>query len=146
MIFFGALLLAAWTASAAPEPRQRPVTQVTVREQILVRVPVRVRPATPAPTSLVEWEEKRGPKCVPAASIQGASLIGQRSVDLILRDRSRVRAKLEDRCPALDFYYGFYVSRNEDGQICADRDFIKSRVGGQCEIEKFRALKPVIRD
>ena len=75
-----------------------------------------------------------------------ALLLGQSSVDLLLRDNSRVRAKLENACPALDYYYGFYISPNPDGQICADRDVIRSRMGGQCEIEAFRRLRPAPRD
>ena len=143
-----AWMLLALSAAPGEPPRDKPlqVAQVTIREQILIRVPVRLRQVAPASQSLIQWEEKRGPKCVPINTIMGATLLGQRSVDIILRDRSRIRAKLENSCPALDFYYGFYVSRNSDGQICADRDFIRSRVGGQCEIERFRSLQPAARD
>ena len=75
----------------------------------------------------------------------GATLLGQDSVDLILRDSSRIRAHLERRCPALDYYYGFYVSATPDGMICADRDSIRSRVGGECQIDQFRSLRPTAR-
>ena len=47
---------------------------------------------------------------------------GRDSVDLILRNRQRVRAKLESSCPALDYYYGFYITPNPDGMVCEDRD------------------------
>jgi len=120
------------------EPIQ--LAQVTIREQILIRVPMRLRQAPEHPQQVIEWKESRGPKCLPMQSIAGATLIGQNSVDLVLKDRSRVRARLEKSCPALDYYYGFYIRPNADGQICADRDIIRSRVGGQCEIEKFRSL------
>ncbi|HEV2748284.1 MAG TPA: hypothetical protein VGW34_13415 [Allosphingosinicella sp.] len=136
-----ALLLASLGGGGAPsahEPIQ--FAQLTVRRQIIVRVPVRVG-TTPPKMPPVEWEEKGGPSCVPAKLIVGAALLGQNSVDLLLRDNSRIRAKLERSCPALDYYYGFYISPNEDGQICADRDAIRSRMGGQCEIERFRSLK-----
>jgi hypothetical protein len=101
---------------------------------------MRLRQVPERPQQVIEWKESRGPKCLPMQSIAGATLIGQNSVDLVLKDRSRVRARLEKSCPALDYYYGFYIRPNADGQICADRDIIRSRVGGQCEIEKFRAL------
>ena len=120
------------------EPIQ--LAQVTIREQILIRVPMRLRQVPERPQQVTEWKESRGPKCLPMQSIAGATLIGQNSVDLVLKDRSRIRARLEKSCPALDYYYGFYIRPNADGQICADRDIIRSRVGGQCEIEKFRAL------
>ena len=82
----------------------------------------------------------RGPRCIDPRRILGAAHLSQDSVDLIFRDNTRVRARLEGRCPALDFYRGFYVPMSADGQICADRDSIRSRTGGECQIERFRTL------
>jgi len=146
LIFRGAavLLMSLGGAIPAPEPPRVDYAQLTVRQQIIVRVPARPRPGV-APAPQMQWKEEKGPKCVPARGIAGATLLGRDSVDLILRNNSRVRAKLENSCPALDFYNGFYISPNADGMICADRDTIRSRVGGQCEIERFRALKAVPR-
>ena len=135
------LLMAMGSPSAVGTGAPMQFAQVIIREQIIVRVPARMRQVSPAAPSLIEWKESKGPKCVPAKSILGASLLGQNSVDLILRDKSRIRAKLEGSCPALDYYYGFYIRPDPDGQICADRDSIRSRLGGQCEIERFRTLK-----
>jgi hypothetical protein len=129
--------------------------QLTVRREIMLRIPIRVRPSgPPVPKGAqsmpagnrIEWEEKRGPKCVAGRSIVAATGLGHKSVDLILRDRTRVRAKLERSCPALDYYYGFYVTPSPDGQICADRDAIRSRVGGECGIDRFRKLKATLKD
>ena len=142
-----AMLMAAGNAEPAPAERPIQLAQLVVRQQqIVVRVPVRMRQVSPAGASLIQWKEGKGPKCVPARAIVGASLLSQNSVDLIMRDRRRVRAKLESNCPALDYYYGFYVTPNADGMICADRDIIRSRVGGQCEIDRFRSLEAVRRD
>jgi hypothetical protein len=133
-----AILLAA-SGPAGAKPVQ--LAQLTVREQIIIRVPARPRsPATPGKP--IQYKEKKGPDCVPARAIAGASLLGSDSVDLILRNNSRVRAKLERSCPALDYYHGFYIAPQADGMICADRDMIRSRSGGKCRIEKFRALVP----
>ena len=131
------------TASPA-DPVQ--FAQVMIREQLLIRVPADLRQAQRVAEQQIEWKEKKGPKCVPMRLILGAALLSQNSVDLIFRDRSRVRAKLERSCPALDYYYGFYIRPNKDGQICADRDSIRSRVGGECEIEKFKLLRAEKRD
>jgi hypothetical protein len=139
-----AAILGAPEGDAAPEPVQ--YAQVTVRQQIIIRVPARPLRGKATPGKPIEWEEKKGPKCVPARAIAGATLLGRNSVDLILRDNSRVRAKLQDSCPALDYYHGFYMAPTEDGMICADRDVIRSRMGGQCEIERFRSLRPVPGD
>ena len=117
--------------------------QLTVRQHGVVRVPRRGPPAGQGGPSAVEWREGRGPRCVPAQAVIGASLLGRNSVDLVLRGNRRIRARLDRSCPGLDFYSGFYVPGTEDGLICADRDSIRSRMGGQCEIDQFRSLTPV---
>ncbi|HWH18591.1 MAG TPA: hypothetical protein VNT77_09705 [Allosphingosinicella sp.] len=148
MIFWGAALLlmtlsGASQSEAVPEPVQ--YAQISVRQQIIVRVPAQPAPHAPA-AKPIEWKEEKGPECLPARAIAGATLLGRNSVDLVLRDHSRIRAKLEKSCPALDYYQGFYISPASDGMICADRDAIRSRVGGHCEIERFRSLRPVLKD
>jgi hypothetical protein len=130
-------------APNAAQPMQ--FAQLTVRQQILVRVPVRLRPERKADAQM-EWKESKGPKCVAARSIAGATALRHKSFDLILRDKSRIRARLDRSCPALDYYYGFYITPDADGQICADRDAIRSRVGGECEIDAFRKLRASKRD
>jgi hypothetical protein len=148
-----AALMAAALGQAAADAEPSPIApmqfaQLTIRRQLLVRIPVRPRPDTAAIAreSRIEWKEKGGPKCVPAQQIVAATAFTQKSVDLILRDRSRMRAKLERSCPALDYYFGFYIMPAADGQICADRDSIRSRVGGECGIDRFRTLKAAERD
>jgi hypothetical protein len=132
------LLLAAGAPAAAPPARPAQYGQAVVREQVIIRF------RQPAPTR-VEWKEGKGPKCVPARAIAAATLVGKSSVDLIMRNRQRVRAKLESNCPALDYYYGFYITPNPDGMVCEDRDALRSRMGGACEIDRFRGLAPVVR-
>jgi hypothetical protein len=133
------LLLLAVSAPAAGQ-RSRPAQygQTVVREQVIIRF-------RHTPPTRVDWKEGKGPKCVPARAIAFATLVGKSSVDLILRNRQRVRAKLESSCPALDYYYGFYITPNPDGMVCEDRDNIRSRMGGACEIDRFRGLEPVVR-
>jgi hypothetical protein len=139
-----ALPLVAAASAAAPDPSNAPearFSQLIVRERIMIRVPMRLRDSLPVDPPTTKWKEKHGPKCVNAKSIAGAALLSQNSVDLMLRDNRRIRAKLERSCPALDYYYGFYITPNPDGQICADRDVIRSRMGGECRIDRFRLLK-----
>lgn len=143
-----ALLMLAALGGVPDEPNAiapMQFAQVTVRQQILVRIPVQLRPA-PRPSQRIEWKESKGPKCVAARSIAGATALREKSFDLILRDQSRMRARLDRSCPALDYYYGFYIRPNADGQICADRDSIRSRVGGECQIDAFRKLRAEKRD
>lgn len=139
-----ALLLLVSSGGDEMQPRQRPPAarpgSLTVHQQIIIRVSPGGRRVA-AGGRLISWAEERGPRCVAARQIVHADLMRQESVDLILRDGSRLRARLERRCPALDYYYGFYVSPTPDGMICADRDSIRSRVGGECQIERFRTLR-----
>lgn len=127
----------------APEARTQ-YAQVTVRQRIIVVVPREVRPIRAAGNFVAsQWREGRGPRCVSVGSVAGAALLGPSSVDLVMRDQSRVRARLASGCGGLDFYRGFYVNPTPDGMICADRDEIRSRMGGQCRIANFRTLTPV---
>lgn len=140
----GALLLLAFAGGGdQQQPRPRPVQDgmVSVRQQFIIRVTTGIRRVPAGTQTLIEWREGRGPRCVPASRIIGAAFPSQNSVDLILRDQTRMRARLERRCAALDFYRSFYVNATEDGMICADRDFIRSRTGGECQIDQFRTLR-----
>ena len=144
MIIWGAALLLVALAgapeAAAPSTPAEP-PQMVVRQQIIVRVPARRMNGAP-PASSIQWKEGKSVKCVPARFVAGATLAARNSVDFILRNNNRIRARLEKSCPALDYYNGFYISPNADGMICADRDSIRSRVGGECEIDRFRTLSP----
>ena len=140
---YAALLLLGLGGSEAKQMRARAPAgpAISVRQQIIIRVPVvRGRVSTGAPPR--EWREGRGPRCIPANRIIGAAALGQNSIDLVFRDNSRMRAQLQRRCPALSYYRGFYVNATEDGQICADRDVVRSRTGGECQIDRFRTLRP----
>jgi len=112
------------------------VRSVVIEDQLIIRVPVR-----PEPPPDIEWVDHKGPKCIDSDEIRGAFLSGNDHVDFVLAGRRLLRAELDESCPALDFYNGFYLS-SDDGKICVKRDSIRSRMGGACRIEKFRQLVP----
>jgi hypothetical protein len=137
-VSFLAMLPALLGLSAAQAPDQpMQVRRVVVRDEIIIRVPVRVRRIAPD----LQWIERKGPKCIHSKDLRGALLSGPDSVDFILRGKTRMRASFDPRCPALDFYGGFYLN-TEDDKICAGRDVIRSRVGSGCVIDKFHRLAP----
>jgi hypothetical protein len=137
------LLLLAGSAQDTPVARAQQGSLTVRHRQIIIRVPSGPpRAIAPAGASLIKWRESRGPNCIAATRLIGATLLSQNSVDLILRDNSRVRARLQRTCPSLDYYRGFYINATADGRICADRDSIRSRAGGECQIDQFRALSP----
>jgi hypothetical protein len=126
----------------APAPPTSPDSKVVVRRQIVIRS-VRLAPKAVPGRTQIEWVEQKGPRCVPATAIAGAAQLRQDSVDLMLKNRRRIRVRLGSSCPALDYYYGFYITPGEDGLVCSDRESIRSRMGGQCEIQRFQLLRPV---
>lgn len=127
-------------ASALSQSTTMVVRRVVVQDQVLIKIPVR-----PRPLRTIEWKEKKGPKCLKSRHIAGAMLSGPSSVDFVLVDRSRVRARMDSKCPALDFYGGFYLQPNDD-RVCARREVVRSRDGTACSIERFRLLVPKNKD
>lgn len=130
-----------------PQPGQgRVVGQVTVRQRIIIRVPAMpIGRTSLAPTPAlppIVWVEREAPQCVPVAALSAASIQRPDSVDLVLNGGKRLRARLGDECPALDFYTGVYLKRTSDGLLCAERDAFRSRAGGECRIEGFTRLVP----
>lgn len=131
--------------------------QTVIQQRMIIRVPARRTPlnnfgAEPrvrlAPREQpVVWKEKKAPKCVSMRNILGMQATQRDSIDLITRQRQRLRARLNDGCRALDFYAGFYMEGNKDGRLCERRDQLHARTGAKCEIDKFRLLVPVpVRD
>jgi hypothetical protein len=116
------------------------VTRLIIQDEVIIRVPVQPHPLLPQ----VEWLEQKGPKCIAAGEIQRALLSGPNQVDFIMGGRSRVRAQLDEDCPALDFYAGFYLQSSDD-RLCSGRDAVHSRIGGSCAIERFKQLVPRFR-
>lgn len=125
-------------AQRAGTPRQNVAVRQFQFRQTLVRVPV--RPAPLRMTAPIAWKEKRGPKCLPGGRFAGAQLSKPGSVDLFLRDGRAMRAEFNKRCTGLDLHHGFYMRGTSDGRMCAGRDSIHARSGGQCEIKRFRSL------
>src|SRR4029450_2724168 len=94
-------LLPAWFAAFAGVQADE-VRTLVVQEEVIMRVPVRPMPHR------IEWDERKGPKGIPWEAIRGAALSSRETVDFLLFDRTRLRAQLDEDCPALDFYNGCY--------------------------------------
>lgn len=120
--------------------------QVSIEQRVTIRIAPR-GPATPimfdslpANGAGPRFTERKMGKCVPVSGIVGVQYRDANRLVLYLRDRRMVSATLEKSCTARDFYSGFYVARNGDGQLCADRDEIRSRSGANCQIKGLRQL------
>lgn len=113
------------------------VPRMTITETTVI---VRARPIpVPPPPVLVERKAKG---CLEMRRVVGFGITRPDSVDLVLNDGSRMRARLGNNCPSLGFYQGFYVKPNPDGKMCAGRDPIRTRSGGECSIAAFKSLVP----
>ncbi|NCN84169.1 MAG: hypothetical protein GW808_09400 [Sphingomonadales bacterium] len=122
--------------------------QVRIEKRVIIRVPRRLAsPLAPMADFSQErarqtYREKKIGKCLPMTNILGVQMFEDRYLDLVTKDRKRIRAQLEDKCQARSFYSGFYVEKTKDGKMCAGRDILHSRTGAKCEIERFRELVP----
>jgi hypothetical protein len=141
------MLLAAPAApmQGAPMPPGPGFAQVMFHEHIVIRIPrmpMPPRTTQPDPMPPVEWREEKTEQCVASDTLVAASTPSSDRVDLVLNSGERLRARLDKKCRALDFYPGFYVVAGHDGQVCAGRDSIRTRSGDNCQIDKFRRLVP----
>lgn len=139
-----------------PEAAAPSFWQMVIEQQLIIRVPAQRSQlnsfsASPAPERRarelpIVWKEKKAPKCVSMRNIMGMQAAQRDSIDLITRQRQRLRAQLNRGCRALDFYAGFYMEGSKDGQLCEGRDQLHARTGAKCEVEQFRLMVPVPHD
>ena len=144
------------TAIAAPEGRavwsdiadafrSAPAEQVRIEQRLIIRItplgPTReMLAALPRAPLASRFREKKVGKCVAIAGIAGVQIGGDDRLMLFMRDQRMIGASLEKACRARDFYSGFYLERNGDGQLCVDRDMIHSRSGASCSLRGLRQL------
>lgn len=136
-----------WTSFSGgfPVPVSR---QVRIEGQMILRI--NPQPGSVRPDMLTEFQQRRTSvpmrvverpmgECIATGNIVGVSDRGTRLV-MYMRDRSMVSARLEKTCSPRDFYLGFYMERNRDGQLCAERDRLMSRAGARCQVAEFNRL------
>lgn len=126
------------------------VRQVRIERRVTVRIsPARGRNAQRLLSQLPQrelnarYEERKTDKCLPVSSIAGVQTGSGNRLLLFLRDRRIITVNLEKACRARDFYSGFYVERNKDGNLCIKRDKLQSRTGAKCEVARMRQLVAV---
>lgn len=124
--------------------------QVRIEQRLVVRISPQPGPQrqnltaeVPQRPSAPQFEERGKEKCVPLADIAGVQTGSGNRLVLFLRDRRMISVNLEKSCRARDFYAGFYVEKNKDGQLCVERDKLQSRTGAQCQVETMRQLVQV---
>jgi hypothetical protein len=73
-------------------------------------------------------------RCIGVDNIAGTQLFGDRAIELTMTNGQRYRMFFSRECPALSFYQGFYYRRYKTGKLCAGRDSVGARSGGECPI------------
>lgn len=87
-------------------------------------------------------------RCIAMDGIAAAQLFSDRAIELVMRDGRRYRMFFARECPGLSFYQGFYYRRARAGRLCAGRDAVGARSGGECAIAsiiEIRRLPPAQR-
>ena len=122
--------------------------QVRIEQRTTIRITP--RPAPVQPSMLMDLPNRpvaprlieRGMgRCLPIAGIAGVEVSGANNrLILYMRDQRIVSAALERACRARDFYSGFYLQRQNDGQLCVNRDTLLSRSGANCRLTRLRQL------
>ena len=120
-------------AAAAPE-QAATATAPWARMPIAPGTPVTTRPFPP---------RAGRDRCISVNGLAGAQLFGDRAIELSMKTGQRYRLFLARECPALSFYQGFYYRRERAGKLCAGRDVIGARSGGECPIASIIAVRPV---
>lgn len=81
-------------------------------------------------------------RCIGVDAVAGAVVFGDRAVELTMKDGARWRMSFAQSCPALSFYQGFYYRRAVAGRLCAGRDAVIARSGGECPIDAIVRVHP----
>ena len=130
----GAAAISSGAAAAAEPPATAAAAAPWARMPIAPGTPVTTRPFPP---------RAGRNRCISVNGLAGAQLFGDRAIELSMKTGERYRLFLARECPALSFYQGFYYRRERAGQLCAGRDVIGARSGGECPIASIIAVRPV---
>lgn len=140
--------------SLFPGERQGAAPEAEVAQQVRIeeRVIIRIGPSSPMSQRVLSlrqssegrvFQEQKLDGCVPVAAISAVQPAERNRLLLFMRDRRILTAALERTCNSEDFYSGFYVERQPDGQLCSGRDRLQSRSGANCRVAQFNRLVAV---
>ncbi len=145
----GLMVLTATTGSAQPPGANRSgaasdpasaTTEPSTANAPWARMPI----ARGSPVSTRPFPPRTGRnRCINVNSVAGAQLFGDFAIELTMRNGQRYRMFFARECPALSFYQGFYYRRQRTGQLCAGRDVVGSRAGGECAIASILPVRRI---
>ena len=139
MLMAAALPAAAQNRRRGPPPPS-PAQVQSFDGQAWRRVPV--RPGGVAQSRPAAPPSGGRNRCININGIAGAQIYGDSAIELTMRGGRRWRLLLAQECPGLSFYQGFYYQQKRAGQLCAGRDAIGARSGGECAIAAIIPAPP----
>lgn len=123
------------------------VGQIRFEQRVIVRISPRgvgnrrnMLARLPTRANTTRYKEQKAERCVPVNRIAGVETGSGNRLLLFLQNSQILSLNLEKACRAKDFYSGFYVEQNKDGNLCVDRDTLQSRNGARCDIERMMEL------
>ena len=142
----GLVLFAASAAGAEPRAATHGrAVDPALAEAAAVTSPWARMPIAPGkPVSTRPFPPRAGRnRCINVNTVAGAQLFGDYAIELTMRDGQRYRMFFARECPSLSFYQGFYYRRQRTGQLCAGRDVVGSRAGGECAIASILPVRRI---
>ena len=121
--------------------------QVRIERRVTIRIaPRRSQAQQNLAAQLIDAQgvenmaERKIGECIPMRGIAGVQAERGNRLIFFMRDQRIVSARLEKACRSEAFYSGFYIEPSEDGNLCVDRDVLRSRSGVNCEVDRIRQL------
>ena len=124
----------AHTQAQTPAGEEAPLDVLTPWSRMKVQRAERQTPRVNPP--------RKGRKtCINVENMAGAQLFGDAAIELTMRDGKQWRMYFARECPGLSFYQGFYYRRGKANMLCAGRDVVGARSGGECRIASIMPVK-----
>lgn len=79
-------------------------------------------------------------QCISIDDIRDSIIRNDRTIHLRLRGNLYYEMRLQNTCPGLSFYDGFYYRTTPNRQLCGGLDMIMARSGSRCPIESFTRI------
>lgn len=138
----GVAMALATPAAALPPPASPSPATVSRVPIITVTITPANVPRTAAPPMARPMPPLQGAKrCIGVNTVAGAVVFGDSAVELTMKSGKRWRLYFAQRCPTLNFYSGFYYRRAQAGVLCAGKDSVISRAGGECAIASIMPVR-----
>lgn len=80
-------------------------------------------------------------QCIAIDDIRDSVIRNDRTIHLRMRGNVYYEMRLQNNCPGLSFYDGFYYRTTPNRQLCGGLDMIMARSGSRCPIESFTRIE-----